>query len=248
MTGQRGEPQDWRDWQPAGAPDPPLLTRAEVLALLERWATRPPVDERTLRYWEARGLVPRPTRTVHAGAYRTRYPSWVADLCATIRLWQRVGNTLAEIAGRVRAEAARLAQAPRPHPFAPAPDQAALELWPDQAALELWRELWRDIIGPYRAAFDGPRFPPLPAHDPPTLPDYAAAGVADTLRAVLWAQYGRHGFRAERIEVRLIDAAGAARVYSVPLPAWLYPDPPGGWLCPPPPGGDGGGTDTKPES
>ncbi|MDP9374567.1 MAG: MerR family transcriptional regulator [Chloroflexota bacterium] len=217
MTGQKGEPQDWRDWQPADAPAPPLMTRAEVLALLERWGTEPPVDERTLRYWEARGLVPRPIRTVHAGAYRTRYPSWVVDLCATIRFWQRDGSKLAHIARLVRAEAARLARNPRPHPF-PLDDVP-----PDSFGAYL-RQYWREFIESWQDAVDGPRFPSLPAHDPPTLPPRAEAGVADALRAVLWGQHARRGFTAARIEVRLIDAAGQARVYHIPLPDWLPPD------------------------
>ncbi len=244
MTGQAGEKpkrETWRDWQPADAPAPPLLTRAEVLALLERWGTTPPVDERILRYWEARGLVPRPTRTYHAGATRTRYPSWVADLCASIRLWQRVGRTLADIAGRVRAEAARLARNPRPHPFPAAPAQ------PNPFADFLRQSPhWREFMESWQAIVDRPRFPPLPNADPPTLPETAAFLVVDALRWAMQQQYDAHRFKTERVEVRLIDAAGAARVYHVPLPDWLALDRAGdalAGLTPPDPPEDDTGTD-----
>ena len=76
------ERETWRDWLPADALDPgELLPRSKVLALAERYAA--PTDERTMRYWEAEGLIPRPTHDHAVDGERARYPWWQVDL-----LWQ----------------------------------------------------------------------------------------------------------------------------------------------------------------
>jgi len=206
---KRATEDDWRVWQAEDAPDPPLLTRTEVLALVERWkVVQPPVDERTLRYWEKQGLVPRPMRSYHAGATRSRYPSWVADLIAIIRLEQRAGRKLAELGPMVRQQAHRLSLLLPRHPFPPQPTVPP------------------SLVERLGLVSDGPRLEPLPTCDPPTLPGFITDGVVDALKLALRQQCRLHGFETTRITVRLADVVGRELVYSFPVPDWLAIKPP----------------------
>jgi DNA-binding transcriptional MerR regulator len=198
------EKDDWRSWQAEGAPDPPLLTRTELLALVERWNIKPDVDERTLRYWEKRGLTPRPVRSYHNGAVRSRYPSWVADLIAFIREQQSYKVSLARIEALVREEAFRLSLLP-PRPPIPAKP--------------------RNFQEAMLTALDGPRRRPIPFFAPPTLPGYAEYYIADALQVIVMQQR-MAGFNTERIAVHLADAQGQELIYEVPLPDWLRPTSP----------------------
>ena len=64
-----GTCQTWRDWLPPGHPEPPLITREELLAALAQRGVALPA--RTLQRWEAAGTLPAPIRRRHDGATRT---------------------------------------------------------------------------------------------------------------------------------------------------------------------------------
>ncbi len=102
--------EDWRAWQAEDAPEPPLWTRAEVLAAAERLGVAPPVDERTLRYWEGQGVVPRGERRGPAGHEQVFYPWWTVDLLAIVRRYQRARYKLAQLPPLMRLEARRLSR------------------------------------------------------------------------------------------------------------------------------------------
>jgi hypothetical protein len=70
--GQRHE--TWVDWLPTGVPEPPLITRAELLEKLASDGVT--VSERELRYWETAGALPHPVRRSHQGAIHAVYPAW----------------------------------------------------------------------------------------------------------------------------------------------------------------------------
>jgi len=121
--------QTWQEWVP-GAPahpdDLPLLTRQEVLATTERLGVTPAVDERTLRYWEAAGIVPRPTLDYTSRGARAKYPWWMPDLLWHVRRYQEMGMSIEQLRKRIPAEARLLSckpfprkPFPRPHPQEP---------------------------------------------------------------------------------------------------------------------------------
>ncbi len=97
--------ETWRDWVP-DAGDPALLTRAEVLARLERYGLN--VSERTLRYWESQGVLPAPT--VEKEGKPGYYPWWFIDLVFHVRGWRDDGLPLSDIKPRARYSASRLAR------------------------------------------------------------------------------------------------------------------------------------------
>ncbi len=80
---EKAKRQTWRDWMPPmwdayNLGDPPLITRAELIDALR--AENLDVSERTLRFWEQTGLLPRPTRGEQSGHGRggpTLYPYWM---------------------------------------------------------------------------------------------------------------------------------------------------------------------------
>lgn len=90
----------WRDWMPDGAPEPEEFTRREILDMANAMRLPKPITERDLRLWEQRGVLPRAIRRKHA-----MYPRWYANLIRQVRLLQRQGYTLAEIAPRIRTHA-----------------------------------------------------------------------------------------------------------------------------------------------
>lgn len=112
---EKAKRQTWREWielaESEGA-DIPLLTRGELLVQAERFGAV--VDERTLRYWEAEGVIPRPTRDHTGPGERARYPWWVVDLLWQVRQYKHWGMTLAQLRRRMPAEARRLAALPPP--------------------------------------------------------------------------------------------------------------------------------------
>jgi len=241
-----GRRETWRDWQDKRAPAPPLLTRAEVLALVDSWGLERRVEERTLRFWEQRGLIPRPTLEHRGGVTRTWYPSWVPDLVAELlRRRQQSRRKLADLRDEMHAEARRLSLDPRAYP------SPRLQAEDDP----FWRFLsgrdphLRDRV---RQLFDGPRYAPPRTFDPPKLPESLEWLIAYYMDPAIRDQYRRHRFTTTRIEVRLLDAQGRDRTYVVPLPADYDPDPveaalaalaanedlgegEEGWVTPPPP-------------
>lgn len=104
----------WRDWLSPGKADPELVTRDELLATVERWGVAPPVTERTLRYWEDEGVLPRATRDGPPGRERAVYPWWVADLIAQVRQYQDRGADIKQLPMRMRMAAYWLSKVPSP--------------------------------------------------------------------------------------------------------------------------------------
>ncbi len=113
----KGNLKTWRECAARGAPgapgstiEPELLTRYELLATVERWGVTPPVNERTLRYWEDVGVLPRATIEGEPGRQRALYPWWVADLIAQVRQFQDRGLDLPQLRERMPTEALRLSR------------------------------------------------------------------------------------------------------------------------------------------
>ena len=100
---ERPKRETWREWVPS-AGDPILLTRAEVLTKLERLGLN--VPERTLRYWEANGILPTPT--IEKPGLPGYYPWWIIDLIWLLRRLQVDGLPLGEIRDQLRYRAAYL--------------------------------------------------------------------------------------------------------------------------------------------
>jgi len=93
--------QTWRDWMPEGTPEPKgLLSRDELVDRLRYY--RIEADATDLRFWEQRGILPRPVRQRRDGAIRTTYPEWVISLVRRIRQLQAEGFSLEQIRPRIR--------------------------------------------------------------------------------------------------------------------------------------------------
>jgi len=136
--------ETWLDWCARSAPGTPgaspteMLTRAELLATVERWGVKR-VQESTLRYWQTVGVIPNPIIEGELGNQRALYPWWAADLIAMVRHQQDRGAKVEDLVGRMRAEAQGLSiktsgrwLAERPaqptgRPFTPGPLPADLE-------------------------------------------------------------------------------------------------------------------------
>lgn len=93
----------WRDWMPAGAPDPDLLSHDELVhELHEREIDVTPA---TLEHWRRNGVIPRPIRRRHQGNTRPVYPGWLVDAIVQLRELQDAGRSLEQIAPIMRARA-----------------------------------------------------------------------------------------------------------------------------------------------
>jgi len=101
-TENGAKPETWRDWLPAGGPEPDrLYTRDQVLDLAR--GMRAEVSTSDIRYWEQVGVLPRPVRRWHEGAVRAVYPLLIAYLIKELRRLQRYeGLSLAEARPRLR--------------------------------------------------------------------------------------------------------------------------------------------------
>ncbi|MDP9470571.1 MAG: hypothetical protein M3Q71_07875 [Chloroflexota bacterium] len=99
-TTPKAKPETWLDWLPAGAPEPELLSRDEVLARLQERGVD--VSSSDLRYWEYAGVLPRPIRRWHQGATRAVYPGFAVPLIADIRRRQRSRVPLDQIGPQIR--------------------------------------------------------------------------------------------------------------------------------------------------
>lgn len=74
---------DFRDWLPAGSPEPELdelITREEMLEQVRAIPMR--ISESTLRNREAQGILPRPMRRWRGGSTKALYPTWMPALVA----------------------------------------------------------------------------------------------------------------------------------------------------------------------
>jgi len=93
--------ETWRDWMPEGAPEPErLLSRDELVDRLGYYHVE--ADATDLRFWEQKGILPRPVRQRRDGAMRTTYPEWVISLVQRIRQLQAEGFSLEQIRPRLR--------------------------------------------------------------------------------------------------------------------------------------------------
>jgi hypothetical protein len=105
----RPKRETWRDWAP-DAPEPgELLTRDELLGRLA--AEGEPTTGNQLRYWQAVGLIPFPTKRRQPGgtAVHAQYPPWVTELVRALRDHRGVGDHLPATRAHLRALAPRLA-------------------------------------------------------------------------------------------------------------------------------------------
>lgn len=86
----------WRDFLPPHLPPPELITRGELLAWLNEQGID--VTERTLRFWETEGTLPRAVRQSHQGVVQAIYPEWFRLVVAGVAGRRGQGEPLASIA------------------------------------------------------------------------------------------------------------------------------------------------------
>jgi len=109
-TKTKPKQETWREWLPAGIPEPAtLLSRAEFLELLQRWHID--ATEADLRWWEWEGYLPRPVRQWDpiAKARRAYYPMWLMASVFALRELQHEGRQLRDMAPALRDAASRAA-------------------------------------------------------------------------------------------------------------------------------------------
>ncbi len=85
--------ETWREWQAPDIIEPPLVTRAELLNTLDRLGLND-INERALRFWETKGVLPAPVRRRFNGATRALYPPWMVNLVFSLRHLQARGFAL----------------------------------------------------------------------------------------------------------------------------------------------------------
>ena len=143
-------PESWRDWLPEGAPAPEVITRAELLATAERLGID--VDERTLRYWESRDILPRPEYDrIRFGGELTWYPRWWVQLLWHLRQYQDEGYKLAQLPPLLKAQAHRLAF-PLDALYQPRLDtEVAGRTVADSAYAAYWAEVSMEMAEDHRA-------------------------------------------------------------------------------------------------
>lgn len=102
MTETHAPPQreTWRDWMPAGAPDPEVLSRDELLEELAERGVK--ISEYTLEHYRRNGILPRPVRQRHGGVTQAVYPMWFVPAIRSIKRQQASGRTLEQIAPTLR--------------------------------------------------------------------------------------------------------------------------------------------------
>ena len=130
MTEDRRE--TWLAWLPPGHPEPPLITRGELLAALARRGRV--VTERPLRAWEAAGALPAPLWRRLDRAPRPLYPAWYAEVVEALPQQRAGRGALARLRPQLRArfekvaqQASRAGSARRSHPLLPAAIITALQ-------------------------------------------------------------------------------------------------------------------------
>ena len=128
----KGTRETWRDWLPPGHPEPPLITRRELLDTLARRGLG--VSESTLRYWEREDALPTPVRRSHEGTVQVLYPAWYAEVVAAMPRPLTGRGPLARLRPQVRArfeeaaqQAGRVESGRGSHPLLPAGIVAALQ-------------------------------------------------------------------------------------------------------------------------
>jgi len=115
---KRSPAKSWEEWAAKDAPDPGLLwMRADILAAVERFNIRRPdpkrslVGERTIRYWESLGVVPKGTPAKQGYRYLL-YPWWYVDLLYQVCCYEAKKVRVEDLPERMRAEAHRLSLMP----------------------------------------------------------------------------------------------------------------------------------------
>src|SRR4051812_529584 len=97
--GQRAAAEDTKTWRHYVAPwmgEPRLITRAEVLERVAQFGGE--VSERTLRFWETAGVLPRPERRSHQGVVQAVYPEWFPTLVAAAYGARQRGRSVPQLA------------------------------------------------------------------------------------------------------------------------------------------------------
>ena len=123
VAGDEGKRREtWREWcapngfGAPGRPDPRTITRAELLAMLERWEVKTargqPVEAPTLRHWTTEGLLPGATVEGALGYQQAKYAWWIADLIMQLRHYQDGGMKTAQLRAWIRGDAHRLSRVP----------------------------------------------------------------------------------------------------------------------------------------
>jgi DNA-binding transcriptional MerR regulator len=213
MTGEQVARQTWKQWiAPEHYPkDADLLRREEVIAraraLNVRRADGREVDERAMRYWENRGVIPHGT-TPDRGYRYNLYPWWVVDLLYQACRYQAVGIELDQLPAIMREEAQRLARdrwARRKQPRQPTPPED---------------DFWWNVFDPeLRERLREPTHPPFPR---PRDEEYDRA--VERLIGLLNTLAPNNGYASEalrhpaRVRVSYIDEEGAAvREYEIAL-------------------------------
>src|SRR3954462_8013493 len=110
--------ETWRDWMPLDSADPsPLLSRVEFLERLSRRGFD--VEERSLRFWEHKGVLPRAVLRwdPDAKAPRAYYPLWMFAPVVLLHELQRGGMPLRDISPRLRAIAESAIQENEESPY-----------------------------------------------------------------------------------------------------------------------------------
>ena len=130
MTEDRRE--TWLAWLPPGHPEPPLITRGELLAALARRGRV--VTERKQRAWEAAGALPAPIRRRLDRAPRPLYPAWYAEVVEAMPRSRTRRGSLAGLRPQLRArfeeaaqQAGRAESGRGSHPLLPAGIVTALQ-------------------------------------------------------------------------------------------------------------------------
>jgi hypothetical protein len=103
-TGRKAEQvtedgKTWRDYLPPLVATPTLITRAELLAQVPQWSAD--VSERTLRFWETEGVLPRAVRQKHHSVVQAVYPSWFVLVVAAVYHHRQHGWSLPAIAAEM---------------------------------------------------------------------------------------------------------------------------------------------------
>ena len=93
--------ETWLAWLPPGSPEPPLITRGELLATLARRGLA--VTAQQLRSWETAGALPAAIRRRRHGATHAVYPAWHAEVVGAVPRLLADRQPLAQLRPALRA-------------------------------------------------------------------------------------------------------------------------------------------------
>ena len=121
----KGTRETWLAWLPPGHPEPPLITRGELLDTLAQRGLA--VTEPRLRSWEAAGALPTPIWRRLDRAPRPLYPVWYAEVLEAMPQRRAGRGPLDRLRPQLRArfeqvaqQASRAESARRSRPLLPA--------------------------------------------------------------------------------------------------------------------------------